>query len=40
MMGIPLGTVCGMLHRLRKDMKKPDNHKKLEKILGISIKLK
>ena len=32
-LGIPIGTVGVMLNRLRKQMKKPENRKKIEKIL-------
>ncbi|MBR3998062.1 MAG: sigma-70 family RNA polymerase sigma factor [Clostridia bacterium] len=30
---IPIGTVCSMVHRLRREMKKPKNRKKIDKIM-------
>ena len=31
---VPLGTICGMVHSIREEMKKPENAEKIRKILG------
>ena len=31
---VPIGTICGMVHRIREEMKKPENAEKIKKILG------
>lgn len=36
-MDIPLGTVCVLLHRFRKELKKTEKRKTLENILGMSV---
>ena len=36
-MQIPLGTVCVLLHRFRKELKKPEKRQILERIMGLPL---